>query len=384
MTANESLNNVFPKLQKTIKKVILFESNPNQYALYIWETDRFIILPQTKIDNILEIAELSDGHHSVAELITNNSFSGEDNINTLALMNKLNLFNQDMTSGNRFSETKMFSKQLISFSFSFNRNSAKWFRCIYWSVICALLIVSFLCAIKEWNSFLFSFTMGKTNLGIFGYFATLAMMIPVFVIHEFAHVAVACKYGLYKNITINISLYFYFIPYIYVKIPGLYTLKKNERIKILVAGVFSNFLLSLVFINIYFFSKTEFFFFIAVSNFQIIIVNLLPFNLTDGYFIFSNILKKNNLRKKYFDFIAHFGVYTSKECDKTEYLYIITSTIYMWVFIAVESYIFISAFFSFFGFFIKCLISVFLVFIFFCGYVLIIKITMIHKGVKKA
>ena len=129
---------------------------------------------------------------------------------------------------------------------------------------------------------------------------------------------------------------------------------------------------------------TSVFFFIAVSNFQIIIVNLLPFNLTDGYFIFSNILKKNNLRKKYFDFIAHFGVYTSKECDKTEYLYIITSTIYMWVFIAVESYIFISAFFSFFGFFIKCLISVFLVFIFFCGYVLIIKITMIHKGVKKA
>ena len=261
MTANESLNNVFPKLQKTIKKVILFESNPNQYALYIWETDRFIILPQTKIDNILEIAELSDGHHSVAELITNNSFSGEDNINTLALMNKLNLFNQDMTSGNRFSETKMFSKQLISFSFSFNRNSAKWFRCIYWSVICALLIVSFLCAIKEWNSFLFSFTMGKTNLGIFGYFATLAMMIPVFVIHEFAHVAVACKYGLYKNITINISLYFYFIPYIYVKIPGLYTLKKMSGLRYWSLVFFLIFFCRL-FLSIYIFLVKQSFYFL--------------------------------------------------------------------------------------------------------------------------
>lgn len=57
------------KLMKKIDKIKLFDSNPVQYALYIQETDRFIILPEDEIDLIVNIGSLCDGSYSTEEIL---------------------------------------------------------------------------------------------------------------------------------------------------------------------------------------------------------------------------------------------------------------------------------------------------------------------------
>jgi putative peptide zinc metalloprotease protein len=129
-----------------------------------------------------------------------------------------------------------------------------------------------------------------------------------------------------------------------VKIPGLYTIERRKRINILISGICANVMLGILFLILSIITNNNIFFALAISNLQIAVINLVPFNLTDGYFILSNILKRTNLRKTYFVFIANLGHKQNKLNDKIEVTYIIVSIIYLFIFVFFELQIYTIAF----------------------------------------
>lgn len=333
-----------PVLKKSIRKIVLFESRPFKYALYIEETDRFILINEKEIDRIIELSKLTDGLHNIREIMGTDEENQKANAYALTIMDKFHLFD-DSQVNEQFSETSILSKKICNFSLPIPNRFAKIFYWIYWLILTIFIILI--------GSYLFFNNVNiiehyQKNVSEFdgvNYLISLLLTIPIFVMHEFAHVATACKYKLNRKLKIHIALYFYFFPYIYVKIPGLYTIKRSNRIHVLISGVCANFLLGVCFVLLNVMTDEGIFLSIALSNFQIAFVNLMPFNLTDGYFILSNLFKSYNLRKNYFFFISNIGKKLNYNFGKIEWAYLMVSFSYLIIFMFVEARIYVSAFF---------------------------------------
>lgn len=343
---SETINlNYCPDLKKTISKITLFEARQPIYALYIKETDRFIVLPEEKIDNIINISKISDGNNTIETIADTNKTDSKVTMQSIVMMYKLHLFDENNES-QQFSEVTMLSKKMFNFPLVFSDRIGTFFYYVYWGILTALVLGFGIFALT--NDFLTPEHV-QNNISRFngiGYLLSLVLNVPIFVIHEFAHVATACKYRLNKGLRIHTALYLYFFPYVYVKIPGLYTLKRHERIHVLVSGVAANIMLGILFISVNSITDQSIFISLALSNFQIALVNLMPFNLTDGYFICSNLLKRVNLRKKYFTFISNIGKKKSFTADKVEKSYLIVSGAYLLVFMYFEVRVYIASLFD--------------------------------------
>ena len=119
-------------------------------------------------------------------------------------------------------------------------------------------------------------------------------------IHECFHGFVALRYGL-RPVRINGALYLGFIPYIFITIHGIYTVRPAKRVAIWSAGVYANLLagalLLLALPNVAphgLLAAT-----IAKliwANLVIIGLNLSPFMATDAYFILSTLVRTPNIR----------------------------------------------------------------------------------------
>ena len=158
---------------------------------------------------------------------------------SIVLMYKLHLFDESNKS-HQFSEVSMLSKKLFNFPLNFSEKIGVLFYYVYWSIL-ILMVLGF--GIFALINNYFTAEHILNNISRFngtGYMLSLLLNIPIFVFHELAHVATACKYRLNTNLQIHLALYFYFFPYVYVKIPGLYTLKRSARIHILSSGVTAN------------------------------------------------------------------------------------------------------------------------------------------------
>lgn len=214
----------------------------------------------------------------------------------LVKMNRLHLFDDNLSS-NQFSEVSILSKKIFSFNISVKEKVAKIIAIFYWSILYIAVLVMFVLVSINSKSIINEFKTLFINSDGISYIISLLLTIPIFIVHELAHVASAFYFNIRKNIKINLALYFYILPYFYVKIPGMYTLNRRRRISIFTSGIWANLLMCLFFSLFYMLNSNKIILAIALSNFQIALVNLLPFNLTDGYFILSNLLKRGNLRK---------------------------------------------------------------------------------------
>ncbi len=105
----------------------------------------------------------------------------------------------------------------------------------YLSII--IILTGFICFLYKYKVF-FDSNMYKINnsyeLGII--FMIIICSVSI-IIHEFSHAFVACKYKL-KPKKMIISLYLLVSPIVYLKIPGIYTLKPRETIALWSAGMY--------------------------------------------------------------------------------------------------------------------------------------------------
>jgi putative peptide zinc metalloprotease protein len=121
-----------------------------------------------------------------------------------------------------------------------------------------------------------------------------------FFFHELAHGLAATYYGMVPR-RLCLSLYLGYLPMIYLRIGGTYTLLEQQRIVVWLAGVWWNFTfasVSAILLRIFTFPPgTAHVIAVAiVANYWLGIVNLVPFLPTDGYFVLATLTKSVNVR----------------------------------------------------------------------------------------
>jgi len=201
-----------------------------------------------------------------------------------------------------------------------NVQVAKFFHSIQWLhrifSAPALILGIVLAGIGFWASF--SSAAGKVksswthgHLGIVGYALLFVGVLTIALLHESFHGLAALHYGLEPR-KITVALYLGFIPYVYISIPGIYTIIPKQRIVLWSAGLYANVLLAAGFMLLHPHlvagsAMDQLISQLAIANLSIVIFNLSPFMSTDIYFILSTLLKAPNVRtRSYSEFLKWF------------------------------------------------------------------------------
>jgi putative peptide zinc metalloprotease protein len=118
--------------------------------------------------------------------------------------------------------------------------------------------------------------------------------------HELSHALAAMRLGLFPR-SATVSLYLGFIPLVYLRIPGLYTLPPGSRIQVWSAGSVANLSIAATALALRAqVSPTSMWAGVlsglVLWNLAVFKLNLIPFLPTDGYFVLSTLLRETNLR----------------------------------------------------------------------------------------
>lgn len=154
-----------------------------------------------------------------------------------------------------------------------------------------------------------------------GIVTTIICSYIILFMHETAHIVVGYSEGLSLH-KIGLYLYLGFIPQWFVSFRGIWKAKRGSKIKIYCAGITLNFLIVIICCIISkYYSGTELLKSIAVGSLFMGINSLFPFNLTDGYFLFSALLKRDNLRHDMIVEINEFLHFKFKKEKTSVYFY---------------------------------------------------------------
>lgn len=300
----------FPCAYNDIRCKLLFsyKKAEDTYVICSIKGDAQYYCKKKFVDIILDVFKYFDGTHSVDEIkdiiakkypcykvdkvidkLADSKFiigNNNSNLSNELELNSLNLVKLD-----------------ISFISKINKHIIDFFYYLFsFSFVVAVFIFIFLLFKGEIT---FSNYIQYANRNSYGkeFLIVLIAGIPSMVLHEISHILTAQHYG-YSPKHLGFSLHFYFIPMYYVITPGMYLLDRSKRMHYHLSGVMANFVLFAVFNLIAYFTKDSIYYVLAFSNLQVVIFNLMPFNLTDGYFVMCLIFKKINLRLQFIELLS--------------------------------------------------------------------------------
>jgi putative peptide zinc metalloprotease protein len=118
--------------------------------------------------------------------------------------------------------------------------------------------------------------------------------------HETGHCLVALEKGV-KAISLTVAIYAGVMPVVYVRLPGIFRLTPANRLRVWSAGCACNGVIAVSAAALSRLTSQESVFFwtyVARWNVALIVVSLIPFLPTDGYFILSTMLRTHNLRSR--------------------------------------------------------------------------------------
>lgn len=315
-----SLDVSYPRAFNDIILRQLYDGDDSKYILGSPTNDRYITSSKKNCQVFSLLLQDLDGETSIEAL---SEKWGRDIEETKSIVDMF--FQKGLlvgsSSNNNISEVRKLSIRLLSFECKHLQKISEKSADNILKISLILLIAMFIA------NMYFVFNDGLKGVNLFRYNGSYFMglilssliMIPSFLIHEFYHSFVALKYGL-KPGKIDICLYLLFFPLFYVKIKGMYSTSYKNRMKILCGGFFANLMLADLSLLLFFITRHNIFITIVLSQFNIIIVNCNPFNLTDGYFIGTQLLKTVNLRPKLFNLLANFRK-NIRNADKTLIIY---------------------------------------------------------------
>lgn len=131
----------------------------------------------------------------------------------------------------------------------------------------------------------------------------LVFLFIIMFIHEMGHVCAAYSYGL-KHLKVKVGLFFIW-PVFYVDMNRQILLQPSKRIKISLGGVYFQLILSMFIILCWEITHHSLLILLLNMNNIVILVNLIPFLVLDGYWVYSDIIGIDNLNKKSNDLIIN-------------------------------------------------------------------------------
>ena len=333
-----------PCVVNDIRPYLLYEykNKENKFAIGSVSRDRFIEVDESKKNTVMQAIDLMDGSHSYEEIeqtVKNETGANIDAENLYSVLEKAGLLAEKDASAPSRSEFETLGLKLFETGITGLRS---FFR--------AMSHLTFPTALLTAAAVIFTVVFGIVNsryvssvslLGFEGHYVrnivTIVLIMGASImLHEFAHGITASKYGIVPQ-KISVSLYLYVSPIVYIKLPGLYTIRPRERISVWLAGVTVNALLLCTgFISAIILNQngaSEF----AVSamnylwyvNLVFIVVNLCPLMPLDGYFVLATLLKIPNLRSRSFASIRNSIRNKSVQMTPGQLLYFLLSVIAM-------------------------------------------------------
>jgi len=155
----------------------------------------------------------------------------------------------------------------------------------------ALIVSSISCIIFYWLFADMSFIYA--NVGIIEY---IIILLLIMFVHEIGHVSVAYKFGI-RDLKIDFGVFFIW-PVFFVKLNKQVLLSRNNRIIVSAGGLYFQLLLSLVCMGLYLISGWDILLLVNNLNLAMVALNVFPFLILDGYWIYADLCKIENLNAK--------------------------------------------------------------------------------------
>lgn len=295
---------------KDINVWTLFEKeNGNIYCVGSKEKDRFIMAQDYNKDAIYHFTKDLDGSHSVGELIENRNKKYAFNVKKLLeILGRAGLI--ENANGNIIEKQELDKLSLeiykgdLTKQYNFYNKIEKFIFPFGLKLSKILIVLGILSSIINIPVFYNSDSYNIFDSYELGVIVIMINSTITLFLHEFSHILVGHYKGLQpKNFVI--SLYMYITPIVYVKTPGIYTLKPRDRIEIFSAGIYMNLVLFSLDMVIFTITQNSIFILCAIPNLFQIVTNISPFMPLDGYLMLSTILKLPNMRKNSFKLLKN-------------------------------------------------------------------------------
>jgi Zn-dependent protease len=278
------------------------------YILGSPEVDRFILIPAGAITVIKAVISLLDGNHSIeqAESIIRQHYARKVDIGRL--YKRLSVSGLILKPRPKYVERgdiesmsltlmKMDIRPYFQRVTGLAKRLAPALAVLSIVLIVAGLLVQFFDTTVARDALRLTSRSGGVRKDIVLYYSFLFCS---FFFHEMAHGLAATYFGLVPR-RMCMGLYMGYLPMIYLRIGGTYTLLEWQRIVVWLAGVWWNFtfasicaiLLRIVSLSP---GPAHVVAVAIVANYWMGIVNLFPFMPTDGYFVLATLTKSVNVR----------------------------------------------------------------------------------------
>jgi Zn-dependent protease len=289
----------------------LYQRGPSGNPVYILgspQVDRFILIPAAAITVINAVIPLFDGNHSIEAIARIIQQCYARKVDIARLYERLSVGGLILKPAPKFVERgdiesmsltlmKLDIRPCFRMIAGHAKTLAPLLAVLSIVLIVAGLFVQCFDATYARDALRLASRRGGVRADIALYYGFLFCS---FFFHEIAHGLAATYFGLIPR-KLCLSLYLGYLPMIYLRIGGTYTLLEWQRIVVWLAGVWWNFTFASVcalLLRVVSFSPgTAHVLFVAiVANYWLGIVNLFPFMPTDGYFILATLTKGVNIR----------------------------------------------------------------------------------------
>lgn len=296
---------ILPKVVDNIGRWLLFDRNGEKlYAVGSIAVDRYLIISENMIDVAMRVISYLDGSHDLLWIQEQVALEWDKTVDVAALCQKLLnsglIATAEPQKETPYSEVLRHSVRLFTFQVRSLFLRIRFLQTLlsqYGVIVGALLIL--IAAIERANRV----NAVPRNLGALRGAEYLWLWLGVLVlalVHEGFHGLAGLRYGLVPK-SITFALYLGFIPYVYIRIPGIYTIPPIRRVLVWLAGMYANILIgALLILGEPYIAMhqvaADISARLALANAGIFIFNLSPFMATDMYFILSTLSKTPNSR----------------------------------------------------------------------------------------
>lgn len=287
------------------------KNGKNMYVIGNKDIDKYFMVDEKKVNIILSAVKLMDGKNTTVDINSQIKEKYQVDLDVDDLVMRLKnaglLKQQDVKKTN---ELDLFSKSLLEINFFEIGKRKKQAFSILWNILFVLSIGAILGAVatlilrgSESIEYLRKSLTYKDSYLLGAILAAVASVINI-IFHESAHALTSIRCGLQPS-SFSMNLYGGFKFLWMVKIKGIYTVERQKRIMIMGAGIYTNFILICISLSLSVWgvlsgTGSEIFSKILINNVFMIMACSMPFNLSDGYFIVSQLTKRMNMRKKMF------------------------------------------------------------------------------------
>jgi len=300
-----------PESVADISKWFLWRKHDvNFYSIGSRDVDKYLTATEDDTEIIMYAIGLMDGTRTEEEIsrMIYNKFG--KHLDITLLVKKMKTTGLLEGGYKDTSELGMFSKKIISYKFSvFSILKKKIINYVYniWLIISFVAILAalltFIFNFNECRAFFSTSFTYKDSYFLGAVLTTVASIINI-MLHELSHMAASVKCGLQPS-EFNMNLYGGFKLIWMVKIKGMYTIPRKHRIMVMSAGILTNLVLISIVITVCVLFHVnsvaaELMSKIMINNIFMLYSCCMPFNISDGYFIFSQLSKYPNMRTKMF------------------------------------------------------------------------------------